>query len=163
MKPVKTRLVTDRGEQPALLTFGDTSADEPVLVADGVVIAPEDLPDGAYLEVDDPAVADLAVIAGYATEPPKSARRRRHKHLGRVYAVGLLAGVIGALYNVVRDLSELDLIGALLWIGIALFVGFLAAAWWFMGDDIGLDEAARHRRYSARFWRAARRLGQRKR
>ena len=106
-------------------------------------------------------MADLAVVAGYATEPPKTARRRRYRNLGRVYAVGLMIGAVGSLYWVIRELLELDLLGVLAWIGLALFLGVLGLVWWYAGEEIGLDEAARHRRYSAQFWRGVKGAGRR--
>lgn len=163
VKSVRAFLVTDQGEQPAVLTLGEASWDEAVLVVDGRVISPEDLPASAYLKVDDQEMADLAVVAGYATEPPKSAKRRRHRKLGRVYAVLLLVGALGSLYNVVREVVELDLLGALMWLGLALFTAALAAIWWLVGENIGLEEDARRRIASVRFWRAVKGLGRPKR
>jgi len=156
---VEALLVTERGQQPALLFVEEAAGQtKPVLIVDGVARAPEDLPAGAYLKVDDPEMADRAVLAGYATEPPRTATRRRHRILGRVYATGLLVGAVGSIYWVVRDLLELDLLGALAWVGLSIFLGALGLFWWFAGEEIGLGEDAEHRQRARAFWAAAKGL-----
>lgn len=162
MKSIRALLVTDQGERAASLSLGaGANGGEPELVVDGVVIAPADFPAGAYLKVADPEMADLAVLAGYATEPPRTARRRRYRNIGRVYAVLLMVAAVGSLYWAVRDLLELDLLGALAWIGLGLFCGVLGLGWWYAGEETGLDEAAHHRQFSRQFWRGLKGMGRR--
>ena len=152
MKTVNALLVTSRGEQQVLLTLDESSDGGLAMIVDGVIQAQEDLPAGAYLKVDDPGVADLAVLSGYATEPPRTAKRRRHRNLGRVYGLGLLVGAVLSAYWVVRYLLVLDVPRALLGVALALFLGLLGLVWWFHGEEIGLEEDAQRRRKAAAFW-----------
>ena len=140
-------------DRPAVLSIEDRSSGL-VLVVDGVLTAPADLPVGAWVKVSDQEVADMAVLAGYHTEPPRSRKRRRYSGLGRFYATVLIVGAMWSLVWVVRELLELDVLGALAWLGLGCFLGIIGLGWWFAGEEIGLEEEAQHRRRAARFWAA---------
>ena len=136
-----------------MLSIEDGSSG-PVLVVDGVLTAPADLPVGAYVKVSDQEVADMAVLAGYPTEPPRSRKRRRHRTLGRFYATALIVSALWSMVWVVRELVELDFLGALAWLGLGCFLGTIGLGWWFAGEEIGLEEDAHNRLRAARFWAA---------
>ena len=154
MKTVKAFLVTDKGRQPALLSADYASSDgSAVLTVEGVAYAPEDLPKGAYLKVRSSAMADQAAMTGFFIEPPGSFRRRSLRILGKVYAVMILAGVPMSLFWAVRYALALDLLAALAWVGLSVFLGLLGLLWWFGGEQVQLDEQAEARWKSRRFWR----------
>lgn len=147
LKTVKALLVTDRGRQPALLSADDASNDGlPVLIAEGVAYTPDDLPLGAYLEVDESEMADLAAVAGYVLEPPHTVKRRLQRLVGKFIAVGILASAGGALIWAVKSALALDLLAALMWVVLSLVLGVFALGWWSYADEIMLEKEARTRR-----------------
>lgn len=155
MRTVTVVLVTKGARQSALLTVDAASGDgQPVLMVGGVARHPEDLPADAYLEVAEPEVADQAAMAGYALEPPHTAKRRRYRILGRIYGLGLLGGAAGSLFWAVRDALELDLLRALAWVGLAAFCAVIGVGWWIAGGDTMLGEEAANRSKARRFRRA---------
>lgn len=147
MKTVKALLVTDRGRQPALLSADDASSDGlPVLIVEGVAYAAKDLPAGAYLKVDESEMADQAALAGYFLEPHHTVKRRSYKIVGKFVAVMLLvAGAGGSLFWAVQHALALDLLGALGWVGLSLFTGFLGLVWWSYGEEEMLRREAVNR------------------
>ena len=56
------------------------------------------------------------------------------------------------IYWVIRDLLALDLLGALAYVGMFFFMGFLALAWLVGGEEILLDDQARGRVRARAFW-----------
>ena len=146
MKLVDARLVTAQGTKAAQLAVPDAAGDgAAVLYVDGIRQSTDDLPAGAYLEIDDPTIADQAAVAGYFIEPPTSFRRRSLRIVGRFIGLGLVLSMVICIYWVVRDLLALDLLGALAYVGMFFFMGFLALAWLVSGEEILLDDQARGR------------------
>lgn len=155
MRTVNVVLVTRGARQPALLSVESASGDgQPVLMVGSVARHPEDLPADAYLEVAEPEVADQAVMAGYALEPPHTVKRRRYAILGKIYGLFLFGGTAGSLFWAVRDALELDLLRALAWVGLAAFCAVLGLGWWIAGEDTMLGEEAANRSKARRFRRA---------
>lgn len=153
VKTVPAIVVTEPVRRPALLSVDDELSDAlPVLMIEGVAQAPGALPVGTYLVVDDPEMADRAVLAGYTTEPPRTATRRRYRYAGRFYASFLLFGAVGSVIWAVVALLALDLLGVLKWLGLAVFVGALGLLWWYAGEEIGLGEEAEQRTRARAFW-----------
>ena len=136
VKKVKAVLVTDEGRQSAVLSVDKASNDGlAVLAVNGVPRAPEDLPEGAYLEVNSSEMADQAALAGFFTHPRSSSRRRWNRIEGKFLGAMLLAGAVGSLLWAVRSALALDLPGVLGWVGLSLFAGLLGRFWWFYGED----------------------------
>ena len=153
MKLVDARLVTAQGTKAAQLAVPDAAGDgAAVLYVDGIRRSTDDLPARAYLEIDDPTIADQAAVAGYFIEPPTSFRRRSLRIVGKFIGVGLAICTVGCIYWVVHDLIALDLVGALEWVGLFFFLGFLAIAWLVSGEEILLDDQARGRVRTRAFW-----------
>jgi hypothetical protein len=63
----------------------------------------------------------------------------------------LLAGVPVSLYWAIQHLGRFDLVGALLWVGMSVFVGLLGVFHWMSGGDDQLGEIGQRRRASERF------------
>jgi hypothetical protein len=163
MKSVDVVLVIEKRRQRAVLVADEATSDGMwVLMLDGVAQAPDELKAGAYLLVADPQTADQAALAGYAIEPPKTRKRRTYSILGKVYGIGLLAGVAGALFWAVREALELDVLGVLAWLGLGAFLAVLGLGWWFAGEEIMLDEEVTNRLKARRFRRWIGSVGRRR-
>jgi hypothetical protein len=150
---VDARLVTAQGRKAAHLAVPDAAGDgAAVLYVDGIRQDTDVLPAGAYLEIDDPAIAEQAAVAGYFIEPSTSFRRRSLRIVGKFIGLGLVLSMVICIYWVVRDLLALDLLGALAYVGMFFFMGFLARVWLVSGEEILLDDQARGRVRARAFW-----------
>lgn len=156
MTPVEAILVTGTKRQPGLLTADLATRDLllSVLTVDGVSYAPDDLPAGAYLLVDDPGAADLAAQAGFFLEPPSTDKRRYYSFEGKLWGALLMLGAVVSLYWVVVRALELDLVSVLVWLGLAAFLGLLGLFWWLAGDQeiLRRDAVNRTRARRTRHW-----------
>lgn len=142
LKTADAILVADRGQKTAILSVDNANDGFPVLLVDGVAYGAPDLPAGAYLLVGDADMADRAALAGFVTATPGSVKRRVYVTTGKVMGVGLLVCAGMSLYWAVRDLLEVDLLGVLVAVGLALFLGLLGIFYWFYGGATMLDEEA---------------------
>ena len=141
VKTASATLVTDTGRQTALLAAGDASSGGgPVLIVEGVAYGPEDLPAGAYLIMRGSAMADQAALAGFVLGPPNAGKRRAFRILGKSIGATLLVGAVWSILWAVHDVLALDLLGALAWVGLSLFVGLLGLFWWSYGEQYMLAE-----------------------
>jgi len=137
------RMVTKSGSTPAVLTVDDESDDGLlVLVVKGVRRIPDDLPAGAYLEVDDPELADIAALAGYFVEAPTAWKRRVPRYAATfIGLVGILC-FFGSLFRAVEAGLALDLLGALTWASLGIFMGFVGIAYLGSGEQSLLGDIA---------------------
>lgn len=141
VKTVSAVLVTDTDRQPAVLSPGDeSSGGVPMLIVEGVAYAPEDLPAGAYLIMRGSEMADQAALAGFVLAPPHAVKRRAFRILGKLFGVTLLVCAVGSILWAVLDVLALDLLGALAWVGLSLFLGLLGLFWWSYGEQYMLAE-----------------------
>ena len=153
MKIVDARLVTAQGTKAVQLAVPESAGDAAaVLYVDGIRQDTDDLPAGAYLEIDDPTNADQAAVAGFFIEPPTSFRRRSLRIVGKFIGLCLVLSMVICIYWVIRDLLALDLLGALAYVGMFFFMGFLALVWLVSGEEILLDDQARGRVRARAFW-----------
>ncbi len=154
MKLVDARLVTAQGTKAAQLAVPDAAGDgAAVLYVDGIRRSTDDLPARAYLEIDDPTIADQAAVAGYFIEPPTSFRRRSLRLVGKFIGVGLAICTVGCIYWVIHDLIALDLRGCV-GVGRACSSSWDSSliAWLVSGEEILLDDQARGRVRTRAFW-----------
>ena len=143
LKTINAILVTERGRRPALLSADSQSADgEATITVDGVVYRGNDLPNDAYLIVNDSEIAALARRAGFALEPPNTIKRRTFRFLGKFIGGMLLLSAVYALFMGVQRALALDLPGALLAIGLSLFLALLGIYWWSYGEQELLRDSA---------------------
>ena len=144
--PTNARIVTRSGSTPAVLTVDDESADGLlVLYVNGVRRTPDELADGAYLEVDDPELADIAALAGYFVEAPTTWKRRMSRYGARFIGVAGILCAIGSLYWIVRAVFALDLLGAAAWAGLGLFIGLIGIGYLAYGEQGLLGDIASRR------------------
>ncbi|TMF33354.1 MAG: hypothetical protein E6I26_14370 [Chloroflexi bacterium] len=144
--PTNARIVTRSGSTPAVLTVDDESADGLlVLYVNGVRRTPDELADGAYLEVDDPELADIAALAGYFVEAPTTWKRRMSRYGARFIGVAGILCAIGSLYWIVRAVFALDLLGAVAWAGLGLFIGLIGIGYLAYGEQGLLGDIASRR------------------
>jgi hypothetical protein len=157
LKTVDAVLVTDKGRQPVLLSVDDASRDDrAAIIVDGVVQFPDELPAGAYLEVAESEIAEEAALAGFVLERPSPARRRLYRLTGKVSGVLFLVGAVASLVWAVRDVLELDLLGALAWVGLSLLCALGGLYYWFFGEQQMAGEVSARQ---AKAWRLHRRIG----
>jgi hypothetical protein len=142
LKTADAILVTDSGRKSAILSADSSNDGLPVLLVDGVACGAKDLPAGSYLEVRNSEMAHQAALAGFVTALPGSVKRRAYTITGKFMGVVLLVGAVIALYWAVRDVLELDLLGALVWVGMAVFIGLLGIFYWSYGSAYMLEEDA---------------------
>jgi hypothetical protein len=102
----------------------------------------DDLPNGAYLIVSDSETAALAARAGFALEPPNTIKRRTYRFLGKFIGGMLLLSAVYALFLGVQRALALDLPGALVAVGLSLFLGLLGLYWWSYGEQQLLKDSA---------------------
>ena len=140
------RMVSKAGSTPAILTVDDASdGGLLVLVVKGVRRRPDDLPAGAYLEVDDPEVADIATLAGYLVGAPTTWKRRISRYAATfIGAVGIVCAV-GSLLRAVGAVLALDLLGAVAWASLGIFLGFIGIAYLGSGEQGLLGDVAARR------------------
>ena len=148
MNTVNAFLVTETGRQPGLLSADQASIDaDATITVDGVAYAPEDLPNGAYLLIEDAEVAARAARAGFALEPPSTTKRRIYRVLGKFIGATLLLCAVWALVLAVPRFLALDLLGAVLSVGLSLFLVLLGLYWWSYGEvQLRRDAVPRGRR-----------------
>jgi len=146
------RLITPSGSTPALLTLDDETGDgSMVLKVRGVRRTPEDLPTGAYLEFDDSELADLASVAGYFVEPPRAWKRRMFRYTSVFIVLVCIFSVCASVFWMVAALLALDLIRALAWLGLGLFLAFIGIAYLANGEQGMLGEVAQRQLANRRF------------